>query len=191
MTGSSMDDATPNAGRLAGEAVSIPETMWPQLRSDHAGETGAVWIYKGILSVTQDPGVTAFARRHLVTESEHLALLECLVPPGQRSRALPVWRVAGWLTGALPAVVGPGAVYLTIEAVETFVDQHYAAQTSMLKGDARFTALFDLLEKCRLDEVAHREEARHRGGHAGRLGRLWGGMVGRGSRIGVVIASRF
>ena len=48
--------------------------------------------------------------------------------PRHRSRLLPLWRTAGWLTGALPAWVGPRAVYATIEAVATFVDQHYAEQ---------------------------------------------------------------
>lgn len=170
--------------------IQVPETLWPELRSDHAGETGAVWIYRGILSVTRDADVRAFAQRHLETESEHLSIMEGLVPPGHRSRALPVWRVAGWLTGALPGVVGPSAVFQTIEAVETFVDRHYAAQTAVLRGDARFVALHDLLERCRLDEVAHRDDASSRVGDIGRLGRLWAKLVGQGSRIGVAIASR-
>ena len=34
----------------------------------------------------------------------------------------------GWLTGALPALFGRQAIFATIEAVETFVDQHYEQQ---------------------------------------------------------------
>ncbi len=170
--------------------IDVPAAMWPQLRSDHAGETGAVWIYKGILSVTPDPEVKAFAQQHLATESAHLHLMQRIVPLAQQSKALPVWRIAGWLTGALPALLGPSAVFRTIEAVETFVDLHYAEQTSVLRGDARFGALYDLLEKCRMDEVAHRDDAARRVGQTGRLGRLWVRLVGRGSRIGVAIASR-
>ena len=98
------------------------------LRTDHAGETGAVMIYRGILAITRDAGVRHFAQAHLATETEHLAKIEPLLAPRQRSRLLPLWRIAGWLTGALPACIGPRAVYATIEAVETFVDQHYAEQ---------------------------------------------------------------
>ena len=33
----------------------IPKFIIPDLRTNHAGETGAVYIYKGILTVTKDP----------------------------------------------------------------------------------------------------------------------------------------
>jgi ubiquinone biosynthesis monooxygenase Coq7 len=94
------------------------------LRSDHAGETSAVAIYLGILAVSRDPKIRAFAQEHLATEREHIARMEALLRPGQRSVLLPLWRVAGWLTGFLPALAGPRAVYATIDAVETFVDHH-------------------------------------------------------------------
>ena len=35
------------------------------LRSDHAGEVGAVYIYKGILSIAKDPALVEFSKRHL------------------------------------------------------------------------------------------------------------------------------
>ena len=47
-----------------------------ELRSDHAGETGAVCIYKGIRAVAQwrgDLELLAFAQAHGATEAEHLA----------------------------------------------------------------------------------------------------------------------
>ena len=46
-----------------------------ELRSDHAGETGAVYIYKGIVAVAQwrgDEELLALARAHGVTETDHL-----------------------------------------------------------------------------------------------------------------------
>ena len=105
-------------------AISKHKWFTADLRTDHAGEVGAVMIYRGILAVTRDAGVRHFAQEHLATEAGHLAQIEPLLAPHQRSRLLPLWRIAGWLTGALPALVGPRAVYATIEAVETFVDQH-------------------------------------------------------------------
>ena len=46
------------------------------LRSDHAGEVGAVYIYKGILTIAKDPELVEFSTRHLATEKEHLRKME-------------------------------------------------------------------------------------------------------------------
>lgn len=118
-------------GCLAG---SVPGLIG-DLRSDHAGETGAVAIYLGILSVCRDPGIRRFATGHPATERAHLARIGALLPPGEASALLPLWRVAGWLTGFLPSLIGPRAVYATIDAVETFVDHHHEAQLRKLPAD--------------------------------------------------------
>ncbi len=132
------------------------------MRSDHAGETGAVCIYNGILAISRDPdpAVRDFATRHRETEQGHLDLLEGLLPPADRSKLLPIWRVAGWLTGALPALFGPRAVFATVDAVETFVDHHYRAQTDRLAAEGILPEIHAALERCREEEVHHRDEAR-------------------------------
>lgn len=168
-----------------------PQDMLAALRSDHAGESGAVEIYRGILAVSRSREVKEFARHHLATEQMHLRLIEQVLPAGMRSRLLPLWRMAGWLTGALPALVGPAAVFRTIDAVESFVDKHYAEQIEMLQGRHNDKRLLQLLEACREDELAHRDEARARLGEPGLIGRLWRTVVIQGSRIGVFFASRY
>ena len=181
-----------DADRSAIAPVRIPPDLIADLRSDHAGEAGAVFIYRGILGVTRDAEVRCFAEAHLETECRHLALMGELVPVHQRSRLLPVWRIAGWITGALPAIFGPAAVYRTIDAVESFVDRHYAKQVDKLRGRTAYAELGALLEVCRLDEVGHRDEARSRGGRpAGVIGRWWSVMVRHGSAVGVALAKRF
>jgi 3-demethoxyubiquinol 3-hydroxylase len=179
----------------AGEPAALP---WPaatvaDLRSDHAGEAGAVQIYRGVLAVTRDAALRRFAEHHLATEQRHLALVLTHLPPSHRSRLLPAWRVAGWLTGALPALAGPGAVYATIAAVETFVDRHYAEQITRLDAmppDARRAALRADLERCRLDELEHRDEALACGPSSGAAVRAWAALVGRGSAAAVALARR-
>ncbi len=169
----------------------LPPWLLAELRSDHAGETGAVWIYKGMAAVTRDPAVRDFAARHLATEASHLELLNQVLPPRARSRLLPLWRLAGWLTGALPALFGPRAVYLTVDAVETFVDRHYSAQIEALESSGEEPELLALLKRCRDDELEHRDEARHHhGGAPGTLGRLWAALVGSGSAAAVALARR-
>ncbi|WP_372621545.1 demethoxyubiquinone hydroxylase family protein [Falsiroseomonas sp.] len=169
----------------------IPDWLVRELRSDHAGETGAVMIYRGILAVSRDAGVRDFAARHRATEQGHLELLDQLLPPAQRSRLLPIWKVAGFLTGALPALFGPRAVHVTIDAVESFVDHHYQQQLDRLDAEGIHPEIRALLAICQAEEVEHRDEARElAGGPPGALLRLWGRIVGSGSAAAVVAAKR-
>ncbi len=172
------------------ESFSIPVELIHALRSDHAGETGAIAIYRGILAVSRDPEVRAFATEHLVTETRHLELIEQVIAPELHSRLLPLWRLAGFVTGALPALFGAKAVFRTIEAVETFVDAHYASQIEYLRDNFPDVRLQQLLQSCREDEIAHRDDASARLGEAGPVGRAWSALVGAGSAIGVFLASR-
>jgi ubiquinone biosynthesis monooxygenase Coq7 len=172
-------------------ATDLPAWLVAELRSDHAGETGAVMIYRGILATCRDPGVREFAARHRETEQGHLDLLEGLLPPERRSRLLPIWRVAGFLTGALPGLAGPRAVYATIDAVETFVDHHYRQQIERLDREGILPGVRALLERCREEEVHHRDEAREAAtAPPGWLLRAWGAMVGAGSAAAVSAARR-
>lgn len=172
-------------------ASAMPAWLVAELRSDHAGETGAVRIYAGIMAISRDPEVRTFAARHRATEQGHLELLEQILPPRQRSVLLPIWRVAGWLTGALPALFGPHAVYATIDAVETFVDHHYRQQIERLQAERLLPEVAALLERCREEEVHHRDEAREAAPEARPLlARLWCQVVGSGSVSAVALARR-
>lgn len=173
-------------------ADALPKQLMQALRTDHAGETGAVMIYRGILAVTRDPELRAFAQHHLETEQRHLAWVEQFTPVRWRSRLLPLWRLSGWLTGALPACFGPRAVYATIQAVETFVDRHYDEQLVLIdalpKSRPDLQTLRDMLARCQADEVAHRDDAAARwDGRSGPVLALWRLLVGQGSKVAVGI----
>lgn len=165
-----------------------------ELRSDHAGETGAVSIYNGIAAIAAwrgDTELIEFASQHGQTEAEHLRLIEAWFPPARRSHLLGPWRVAGWLTGALPALFGRRAVYATIAAVETFVDQHYQQQIDYLHSHGSPEGLLPLLLRCQSDERHHRDEAAALAG--AKLSwplRAWCHVVGTGSAAAVVLARR-
>jgi ubiquinone biosynthesis monooxygenase Coq7 len=175
---------------IAGLTSGVPGLLG-DLRSDHAGETGAVAIYRGILAVTRDQQIRHFAKAHLATEIQHLSGLDELLPRHQRSALLPVWHIAGWLTGALPAIVGPGAVYATIDAVETFVDHHYEQQVQKLSAHGPAGVLRAFLLSCQADEVHHRDEARTANqGETGAVMRLWQSIVAKGSALAVEAARR-
>lgn len=117
--------------------------------------------------------------------------MDDLLPRRPRSILLPVWCVAGWPTGFLPALAGSNVAYATIDAVETFVDHHYEEQIGKLPEHGPGGALRVLLVECQADEVHHREEAR--GLTAARRGALlrarsW--AVGFGSARAVAAARR-
>lgn len=183
-----------------GPCADLPPWLVADLRTDHAGETGAVCIYRGMLATTRHAAVRRFAQAHLATESAHLALIEPWLPPRHRSLLLPLWRVAGWLTGALPALWGPKAAFATVQAVETFVDQHYTEQIDAIdriRQDTDGRALQPvraLLASCRADEIEHRDEAAAllaAGGTALPAAlRAWVWAVGAGSRAAVKVCRR-
>ena len=102
---------------------------------------------------------------------------------------MPLWRLAGYLTGAIPSLFGRNAVYATIDAVETFVDQHYLEQIERLQQEDIFPELRGLLERCREEEIIHRDEARN----ADRSDRnalllAWCWLISAGSRAAVNLA---
>ena len=169
--------------------AELPAWLRRDMRSNHAGETGAVYIYRGILSVSKDERVRTFAREHLATEENHLELISNELPVRHHSVFLPLWKLAGYLTGAIPSLFGSNAVYATIDAVETFVGEHYLEQIDRLQAEASYPELRTLLEKCRDDEIDHRDEARvaTSTGNSPFL-RGWRWLVEKGSKYAVILA---
>jgi ubiquinone biosynthesis monooxygenase Coq7 len=167
----------------------LPHQVLADLRTDHAGEVGAVCIYLGALFITRDPVLRAFAQHHLSTERSHLTQIETWLPKNHFSLLLPLWRLAGFVTGAMPALFGSKAVYATIEAVETFVDLHYEEQVRALVSQPELDTLRLTLLQCQADEVKHREEAAQAYGtdKHGFVLRLWCALVDAGSRGAVAV----
>jgi demethoxyubiquinone hydroxylase (CLK1/Coq7/Cat5 family) len=90
---------------LAARAVS-------DLRSDHAGEWGAVKIYEGMewaanVRLSYDTDALAllrlidFTKRHKESECRHLIVMSHMLPAQHRTRLLPLWTAAGFLLGAV------------------------------------------------------------------------------------------
>src|SRR5262245_2092657 len=134
------------------------------LRVDHAGEYGAVAIYRGQLAVfgrqTGRERITAQLTEMADQEQEHLDAFDKLLASGRvRPTALsPVWNAAGFALGAATALLGEKAAHACTEAVETVIEEHYGDQVAELEtaGDAE---LASKLAKFRDDEVAHKDLA--------------------------------
>lgn len=189
-------------------AYQKPSAKWywldRELSSNVAGETGAVYIYKGALFAmkfrTVPKQTRDFVSEHMDNEAEHLALFEKILPKSKVTSLLPIWRIAGWGLGFLPTLLGGShALYVTVESVETFVEEHYTQQILPLKKAGGSEELVRLLEHCCADEVHHKEDAsknllflsdpRHGKMH-GWWVKSWSMVVRGGSTIAAELARR-
>ena len=133
------------------------------IRVDHAGEYGAVQIYRGQRAVFERIGAKAHAARIIAEmeagEQEHLRTFDRLIAErGVRPTLMaPLWRAAGFGLGAVTALMGEQAAHACTEAVEEVIEEHYAAQLEAL-GDSD-PELASLVERFRADESAHRQTA--------------------------------
>ena len=87
-------------------------------------------------------------------------MMEAITDTSQRTRLVPLWRLAGFYLGFLPTVLlGPEGLYATVEPVETFVVEHYTAQFTPLEHQAECPALAQALRLLCEDEAHHRDDA--------------------------------
>lgn len=134
------------------------------LRVDHAGEYGAVAIYRGQLAVFERQAgrerITGQLKEMAGQEQEHLDAFDKLLNAGSvRPTALsPVWNAAGFALGAATALLGEKAAHACTEAVETVIEEHYGDQITELEA-AGETELAARMTKFRDEEVAHKELA--------------------------------
>jgi ubiquinone biosynthesis monooxygenase Coq7 len=139
------------------------------IRVDHAGEFGAVQIYRGQQAVFGRIAGKAHAARLIsemeAGEQEHLQTFDRLIAErGVRPTLMaPLWSVAGYGLGVITALMGEQAAHACTEAVEDVIEDHYARQAQALAGvDGE---LHDIVERFRADEVQHKETAIEQGAH--------------------------
>src|ERR1700733_7014282 len=92
------------------------------LRVNHAGERGAICIYRGQIAVSRlfYPGCVDALTEMLGHERTHFNTFdEILLTRGIRScRALAFWAVGGWVLGIVTALFGPKAIWVCTAAIE-------------------------------------------------------------------------
>ncbi len=133
------------------------------LRVDHAGELGAVHIYRG------QQAVLSRAKGHadavsLLSEMEqheqvHLSRFDALLTHHKVRPTVmaPLWRIAGFGLGVATALLGEKAAHACTEAVETVIEDHYAGQIAEIED--REPELAAELRQFREEELAHRDTA--------------------------------
>lgn len=184
------DTAIPLPGKRRG-----PKRIEQMIRVDHAGEYGAVAIYRGQRAVFGDlPHKRRIADQLREMEEEEQAHLDAfdglLRSHNTRPTALaPVWNIAGQALGIGTALLGDKAAHACTEAVETVIEQHYADQVTELRamGEDELANLFD---KFREEEVAHRDLAVDEGARDATAYPLLSAFIKSGCKVVIKIAER-
>ena len=145
-----------SASTLPGDTTPS-ERLARMIRVDHAGEYGAVRIYKGQLAVL-GRGAKGDLLRHMLEQEEHHEKTFAGLIADRRVRPtalLPLWHLAGFALGAVSAAIGErGAMACTV-AVEEAIDEHYAEQAAGLHDDE--AGLRSTIERFRAEELEHRD----------------------------------
>ncbi len=144
--------------------VRDPRRIEQMVRVDHAGEYGAVRIYRGQRAVFKiQPSKTRITRQleHMeADEQHHLDAFDDHIRDGlaRPTFLAPAWDAAGFLLGAATALIGERAAHACTEAVETVIEGHYDRQVKELRimGETR---LADQFAQFQAEEVAHKDLA--------------------------------
>jgi ubiquinone biosynthesis monooxygenase Coq7 len=190
-------DGTATARVSAQPGRARKEAIEEMIRVDHAGEYGAVRIYAGQLAVLRNaPGKEELVAKleHMAKDEEvHLARFNEIVNErGVRPTAFaPVWHVAGFALGAATALLGEKAAHACTAAVEEVIDEHYQSQVRRLDemGETE-QPLRDTIEKFRLEELEHRDEAIASGAKEAPAYPLLSGAIKAACRIAIRISEK-
>lgn len=185
-----MVKATP---RLPGHGAS-GGNLARMIRVDHAGEYGAVQIYRGQLAVLGHTACGDIIKHMEAQEQAHLQKFDALVAEhGVRPTVLsPVWSVAGYALGAVTALLGEKVAMACTAAVEEVIDEHYASQVAALAQDGAEHAEFkSTIEAFREDEIAHRETAIEHGAEDAPGYQVLSEAIKTGCRLAIRLSERF
>ncbi|MDZ4762819.1 MAG: demethoxyubiquinone hydroxylase family protein [Alphaproteobacteria bacterium] len=175
--------------------TTLSDRRKEMLRVDHAGEYGAVAIYRGQLAVfrarARHARISGQIEHMAGQEQDHLDTFDQLLVAGRVRPTImsPLWNAAGFALGAATALLGEKAAYACTEAVETVIEQHYGDQLAELKASGE-TELAVRLTKFRDDEIAHRDLAADEGAAEAPGYAVLSALIRTGCRIAIRISEK-
>lgn len=164
------------------------------LRVDHAGEYGAVQIYKGQRAVfgklPHKQRLADLLQEMEEGEHEHLATFDRLLPEtGTRPTVFaPLWNVAGFALGAGTALMGEKAAMACTSAVEEVIEEHYLEQAEELGEDA--PDYRDIFLKFREEEIHHKDTAIAEGAEDAPAYGLMKAVIQAGCRLAIRVSEK-
>jgi ubiquinone biosynthesis monooxygenase Coq7 len=177
----------------------IPREWIRHVRANHAGEYGAMHIYKGAISAANTlhkNRIIAFANEHFAHEESHFLELDRLLKQNEKSKLMLAWKISGFGLGYVSVWIGGEKGFAhTVYHVEGFVQEHLNRQISILNNfqDQEYQELKVIYERIRQDELKHRSDAfemfpEH--DEIGIISKIWKGIIENGSKFAVWIAER-
>ncbi|WDI32819.1 demethoxyubiquinone hydroxylase family protein [Hyphococcus flavus] len=164
------------------------------LRVDHAGEYGAVAIYRGQRAVFEKlphKQHTANVLEEMEAgEAHHLETFDRLLAERKIRPSLlsPFWNAAGFGLGAATALMGEKAAMACTEAVEDVIEKHYAEQIDELETVE--PELAGTVRQFRDDELEHKHTAENEGAREAPGYGLLSAAIRAGCRVAIKIAEK-
>jgi 3-demethoxyubiquinol 3-hydroxylase len=154
----SADRSTRGAG---GGNVSVDRTIARILKVNHAGEHGAIRIYRSQLAIARwrCPDVVLKLEEMLAHEVSHRVRFAEIMPSrhAKPCRMLFLWGIGGRLLGTGTALLGRNAIWACTAAVEEAVHRHLNDQLAFLSN--RDQELFALMASIKSEELSHLHHA--------------------------------
>lgn len=136
------------------------------IRVDHAGEHGAIAIYKGqikALELIGDKKTLPIIHEMLEGEKVHAQKFDEIVKK-KKTRAtalMPLWHLSGFTLGVVSALGGRDSLMACTEAVEEVIDKHYSDQILELEKSGEEPEILETIKKFHADELEHEEIAKN------------------------------
>jgi 3-demethoxyubiquinol 3-hydroxylase len=153
-----------SATALTSETANQPRealTIARIVRVNHAGEHGAIRIYRAQIAVARRlyPEIAILLEEMLGHEIEHCARFRAAMPARQARpcRAMFLWGSGGYGLGLATALLGRRAVWICTAAVEETVHRHLDEQLVYLAG--KDEALRSIIAAIHVEELAHLDRA--------------------------------
>src|SRR5215467_13868869 len=137
----------------AREALTVARIV----RVNHAGEYGAIRIYRAQIAVARRlyPDIARDLGEMLEHEIRHCAVFSAAMPArhSRPCRLISLWSTGGALLGFLTALTGRQGIWTCTAAVEAAVHRHLDDQLGFLA--TRDPQLQEIIESIRSEELAH------------------------------------
>lgn len=151
------------------------------LKVNHAGEHGAIRIYRAQIAVAhwRCPDVLPVLTEMLGHEVEHHRLFRNAMPSrnARPCRLLFLWAIGGWVLGMTTAVIGRKGIWACTAAVEETVHRHLEEQLHFLAP--RDPKLDGLIRSIVEEELAHLDHAERSLGEGSRFVALLRPVIAR------------
>jgi ubiquinone biosynthesis monooxygenase Coq7 len=164
------------------------------LRVDHAGEYGAVSIYRGQRAVfgrlPHKARIASLLKEMEEGEQHHLEAFDRFLTERRVRPTLlaPLWNAAGYALGAGTALMGERAAMACTSAVESVIEGHYKDQADELGKDE--PELRDAFLAFREDELGHHDTAIEEGAESAPGYRLLARVIRAGCQAAIKVSEK-